>query len=570
MGLIGWLLLPSCSSPRVIDQGLPAKDSPIVRQLDTRQAFSTNRALKTQEASDGDALNIARQYLARATEMAESEPPKALGLFLEAARLAFHEALASEAPFSKSQPAILYNYGAARVAQLHLKLKLTAKRHINGPTSIFRIRVTESSVDPFRLSHVSDLVPANHLEFKDFGNLQRIQLDGLGGAMIARSREVTQGTKLMHPRAGMFLPLTSFLDFTDYASTGEVKLSFYDALTTDHVTIDGRRIPLSADLTAALALPFNHVDSGPVGLRRMLDPTELARERGLIQLESFRAQKIPLILIHGLNSSPRIWLPILNKLRADPALRDRYQPMVYSYPTGLPISVNAAVFRKALAEFHSFYREELEAQQQGPVLVGHSMGAILANYQIRNSGSILAEKLFGASHQRLPLEEPERSKLEPLLYFDAPLAFSRAVFIAAPHQGSTLAESSIGRLGNRLIDLPFERDTQDHILAVEGMNEDVRAALNQRINSISGLRPGSPVLNWVWELPLSGAVRMHSIIAQEKPGPVHQSSDGVVSYPSAHVDGAHSELMVPSEDHSSILQSDLAFEELRRILLLKR
>ncbi len=60
-------------------------------------------------------------------------------------------------------------------------------------------------------------------------------------------------------------------------------------------------------------------------------------------------------------------------------------------------------------------------------------------------------------------------------------------------------------------------------------------------------------------------VTFHSIIGVLHPGPVASSSDGVVSYQSAHIDGCESERRVRS-DHGVQKDSE-AILEVRRILL---
>src|SRR5207248_836369 len=46
--------------------------------------------------------------------------------------------------------------------------------------------------------------------------------------------------------------------------------------------------------------------------------------------------KIPVVLIHGLWSSPRSWAPMIEGLQADPILRENYQFWTFGYPTGEP------------------------------------------------------------------------------------------------------------------------------------------------------------------------------------------------------------------------------------------
>ena len=74
-------------------------------------------------------------------------------------------------------------------------------------------------------------------------------------------------------------------------------------------------------------------------------------------------------------------------------------------------------------------------------------------------------------------------------------------------------------------------------------------------------------LDTLVDLPLNPSVTYHTIVGnQGKQVPLENSSDGVVPYLSAHVDGAASEVVVPS-GHSAT-GHPRTVEEIRRILYL--
>jgi hypothetical protein len=62
-------------------------------------------------------------------------------------------------------------------------------------------------------------------------------------------------------------------------------------------------------------------------------------------------------------------------------------------------------------------------------------------------------------------------------------------------------------------------------------------------------------------------VPFHNIIGQHHPGPIETSSDGVVPYASAHLDGAASDLVVRSGH--SVCENPEAQGEVIRILRLE-
>src|SRR2546430_14931090 len=69
--------------------------------------------------------------------------------------------------------------------------------------------------------------------------------------------------------------------------------------------------------------------------------------------EPYQPGKIPVVMIHGLLSSPLTWAPMFNDLRADPSLPDRFQFWFYFYPTGTPYLATAADLRQELARLRT-------------------------------------------------------------------------------------------------------------------------------------------------------------------------------------------------------------------------
>ncbi len=84
-------------------------------------------------------------------------------------------------------------------------------------------------------------------------------------------------------------------------------------------------------------------------------------------------------------------------------------------------------------------------------------------------------------------------------------------------------------------------------------------------NSIDNLEWDSPILRALYELPIAVDVPCHSIVANLFPGgPPAMWTDGVVSYESAHLDRAESEVMVRHNHFAN--DTPEATAEVRRIL----
>ena len=73
--------------------------------------------------------------------------------------------------------------------------------------------------------------------------------------------------------------------------------------------------------------------AGIVGTVGVFDPAKLlenmpGRDRpavGLYMAQPYDPDKIPVVMVHGLFSSPMTWVEMFNTLRSDPEIREKYQ-----------------------------------------------------------------------------------------------------------------------------------------------------------------------------------------------------------------------------------------------------
>ena len=73
--------------------------------------------------------------------------------------------------------------------------------------------------------------------------------------------------------------------------------------------------------------------------------------QGLYLLEPYDADKIPVLMVHGIWSNLITWMEMFNDLLAYPEIRSNYQFWFYFYPTGQSFVVSAAGLRDELARF---------------------------------------------------------------------------------------------------------------------------------------------------------------------------------------------------------------------------
>jgi hypothetical protein len=126
-----------------------------------------------------------------------------------------------------------------------------------------------------------------------------------------------------------------------------------------------------------------------------------------------------------------------------------------------------------------------------------------------------------------------------------------------------MASGGIGAFAIKLISLPVDLVTT---MKSEIPAETLRKINNGRLpNSVSNLAPKAMYLAVLNKQPIQAPY--NSIIGNRgKPGPLANSSDGVVPYWSSHLDGAQSECIVPGPHGSCQLPQTIA--ELDRILRL--
>ena len=166
-------------------------------------------------------------------------------------------------------------------------------------------------------------------------------------------------------------------------------------------------------------------------------------------LRPYAPGKIPLVFVHGLASSPVAFVQAINEFQNDPVLSARYQFWMFVYPTGRPIVRSALRLREALGRAEAAYGADPAFRRM--VVVGHSMGGILAHMVASDSGREVWDAALNVPPEGLRASPATRAAIDRLLFF-RPLPYvRRVVFIATPHRGSRLANGLVGRVfGGRI------------------------------------------------------------------------------------------------------------------------
>ena len=352
---------------------------------------------------------------------------------------------------------------------------------------------------------------------------------------------------------GYLEPITAVLTFEPSTKKGhqrEVHITGYDPTHLSRIKLGATEYPLAADFTAPIVEQTYDINEITVALGGLLHPGVV--DSKLILLEPYDPQRIPILLVHGLNSHPRMWKDIINDLRADPKLRGRYQFMLFYYPTGWPISYSAMRLREELAAL-----ERVIGKHKKMVVVGHSMGGLLARMQVINPARKIWNARLGKNAEALDVKLPANHLLKRTLIFSADPDINREIYICTPHRGSGLADLSVTGWFIKLLKLPT---------TITSAFIDLPANIVDRgqLTSVAGLSPSNPLYNALDQVPIQ--VPHHSIIGDRGRGDTPSSSDGVVPYWSSHLKSAQSEVIVPG-GHGAF-KDPQAIRELRRILLL--
>jgi pimeloyl-ACP methyl ester carboxylesterase len=396
--------------------------------------------------------------------------------------------------------------------------------------------------------------------------------DGLGVPLIAIRKpspeelERRRGADRFFPYWEVY-PVTAVLRCEQGACHGAYSiLEFQDTIEADRVSIGELTSRLAADLTTPTAYHYARGRLGHYERISLFTPQRLSREAGLHMLHPYERGKIPVVMIHGLGSSPKAWGKVVNELRGDPQLRASYQFWMYMYPTGNPYLLSAANFRRSLDDA----RDAVDPDHTDPaydrmVLIGHSMGGLIARLAITDSRDALW-RLYSERPIASLVAGAEDRKLITRVFFFEPLPFvKRVVFIATPHRGSALANRFIGRLASSIVRLPGPLEKSHDALIAQNPPDFFTPLFRGGVpSSIDELEFNNPFVRTIDRLPTARWVAAHSIIGKVGNGPLGSSSDGVVPYSSSHIDWATSERVVRQNHFCQDYPETV--EELRRIL----
>ncbi|MGK0155499.1 MAG: pimeloyl-ACP methyl ester carboxylesterase [Neolewinella sp.] len=106
-----------------------------------------------------------------------------------------------------------------------------------------------------------------------------------------------------------------------------------------------------------------------VGGIGMWEPVRFVREgyHGIFFLEPYAPTKIPVLLVHGINSSGGAFVDLIEHID-----RSRFQPWIAQYPSGMRLGLVADHMHRSIAKL------QVEHSFKDMILVAHSMGGLVS------------------------------------------------------------------------------------------------------------------------------------------------------------------------------------------------
>ena len=556
----------------------------VLRRYDCEKRFRTQpeetlRQLHGKLLSDNrpDLLPalVELNYL-RAERLRGSKNPNdrraATDFFLASSIYAFYylRAAAGETQFNPFDPsaAMVRGFYNCAVAQAFLvpdassavvRPEAGVRRPLIGPVDV-RL---DTSAFPWPLNMFSEWVMADVYSVR--GLSVRNRREGLGAPLIVTATRDARDIAPPCLAATLFLRVEAGVEEWGAAPL-RASLEIYPGSAAGEVQIGGRNVPLEVDATAPLAYTLNNPKVWKLGRRQFFSSREVVKS-GIYRFQPYRPGAIPVVFVHGTFSSPVTWSEMVNTLASDPLLSRRYQFWVFVYNSGNPLIWSAAELRDALTDTV----KRLDPEGRDPalrqiVLVGHSQGGVLVKLAVTPTGDKLWRVVEAKDPEDLDISDDLRAQLRRALFVEPVPYVSRVIFVATPHRGSFKATGLARKLASKLVSLPREMVRYSGQLTQLGGKDLVPLALRRRLpTSIDGMSPKNPLLLALAGMPPAPGVIAHSIIAVNGSGPVERGNDGLVTYQSAHVSFAASELVVHSRH--SCLQEPVTIEEVRRILL---
>lgn len=248
------------------------------------------------------------------------------------------------------------------------------------------------------LDKLDAVFPASQVKNQSVG--VRRTTDGVGLALVGWKKTGAVGAK----RAPYLLPnglpynISATLVFD--RSSAPV-WHFNKRWTQEKIQIGNTSHPLAADWTAPNSFYWQMCDLDDLKIQNVILPERYMQESGIYFVTPYDPEKIPVVFVHGLVSSPDAFKNMINELAPEPWFRERYQIWLYNYPTGNPWIFSSMNFRKLMGEACAYARTKgHDRNLNRMVVVSHSMGGLITRSSVTNPQNVLFD-----AHFRKPIDQ---------------------------------------------------------------------------------------------------------------------------------------------------------------------
>ncbi|MDG2207518.1 MAG: hypothetical protein P8K78_06410 [Pirellulales bacterium] len=342
-------------------------------------------------------------------------------------------------------------------------------------------------------------------------------------------------------------------------------LTLYDPQKVETVQYENTSFRLAADITAPLGYLGQETNWNT--LEEFSRPETDPKLAGLRMLEPYQAEKIPILFVHGLFSDPQTYLEMANRIRACPELTSRYQIWVFRYPTGGNFFLSAAKLRQQLASLAAQCEAKgTDRHLREMVIVGHSLGGLVAKLQVTSSGSTLWNNVARVPLDQVVATPTQREQLRSEFFFAASPYIKTAIFIAVPNEGSPWAHRPVGKIASHMVKYSPQQAELHRTLMQQNPNV-FHPDLQKRIpTSVDLMNPDNQLLQAIQKIPLAPWAQSYAIAgtggsALSRMGP----SDGVVTLRSATTPAAGQTYYVDAI-HTDILRNSSTIDIVTQIL----
>ena len=424
---------------------------------------------------------------------------------------------------------------------------------VRGTSSLGGILIRVEFRDmPDSLGNSIYLEPADQVGVEPLGGV-RYQHPGFGVPMVAFALPCSDRPIChLYPPEGVFRPVTMWLEVASGTSQqGDVPVLVLQnpMLQPEHVA-GTNHYELAEDVSAPYAQLLERSRIKRLAWWGLIGGAEVGRRSGLFLIDDYDPNKTPIIMIHGLGSSPVIWARLSNAIMGDPELHRRYQIWHIVYQTNAPMLVDRYRVQHSIDRAWAILDPDGHAPaRQGVVLIGHSMGGVIARLLCAQSTPAVWNAAFVAPMESLHADPADLDELKQVFQFKPYPGVDEIIFMAAPQRGSPAAEGLLGRLVGLLAWRNIDELAVLARIAVQNPKAIQPALLSMletgHITSIVSLRPDQPVTLADEKLMPAAGVR-YDTIAGVLPG-WRPPGDGFVPLSSALLPGSATTLIIHSD-----------------------